>query len=168
MRWRENSCIGVVSSALFPSDKRQMASALTSLLGPEEDPWNASRDDPKRQAIASLRGYAYQLHRSLAAWIALPDDATLHLEIAEDYATIARDPATLETVLAATQVKATRESGSVTLNSPDVLEAVRNFWSLRAANAGRVVRLVFLTTSPIGRDSLRRTSQTCRRIGVRR
>ncbi len=40
---------------------------ITSLLGPEEDPWNVSRDDPKRQAIASLRGYAYQLHQSLAA-----------------------------------------------------------------------------------------------------
>lgn len=129
-----------------------MVSALTSLLGPQEDPWNASREDPKRQAIASLRGYAYQLHRSLAAWIALPDDATLHLEIAEDYATIARDPATLDAVLEATQVKATRESGSVTLNSPDVIAAVRNFWALRAANPGRAVRFVFLTTSPIGRE----------------
>lgn len=129
-----------------------MTDAITALLGPEEDPWNVARDDPKRQAIASLRGYAYQLHQSLAAWIALPDDATLHLEIAEDYATVARNPATLEAVLEATQVKATRESGSVTLNSADVLAAIRNFWSLRAANLGRAVRLLFLTTSPIGRE----------------
>ncbi len=55
-------------------------------------------------------------------------------------------------VLEATQVKATRESGSVTLNSADVLAAVRNFWALRAANPGRVVRLLFLTTSHIGRE----------------
>lgn len=129
-----------------------MTDAITAMLGPEEDPWNVSQDDPKRQAIASLRGYAYQLHQSLAAWIALPDDATLHLEIAEDYATIARDPTTLEAVLEATQVKATRESGSVTLNSADVLAAIRNFWSLRAANPGRAVRLLFLTTSPIGQE----------------
>lgn len=141
-------------TGIIRSHDPQMADALTSLLGPDEDPWNLSPDDPKRQAIASLRGYAYQLHRSLAAWIALPGDATLHLEIAEDYATVARDPTTLQTVLEATQVKATRESGSVTLNSPDVLAAVRNFWALRTANLGRAVRLVFLTTSPIGRERI--------------
>ena len=44
-----------------------------------------------RQAIPALRGYAYQLHQSLAAWIALPKDASLHLEVAEDYATVAAD-----------------------------------------------------------------------------
>lgn len=129
-----------------------MTDAVTLMLGPEEDPWNVSADDPKRQAIASLRGYVYQLHQSLAAWIALPNDATLHLEIAEDYATVARDPTTLEAVLEATQIKETRESGSVTLNSADVLATIRNFWALRAANPGRAVRLVFLTTSPVGRE----------------
>lgn len=99
-----------------------MTDGIIALLGPEEDPWCVSRDDPKRQAIASLRGYAYQLHQSLAAWIALPEDATLHLEIAEDYATVVRDPATLEAALEATRV-----------------------------NPGRAVRLLFPTTSPISR-----------------
>lgn len=129
-----------------------MADNINSLIGPGGDKWNASEQDAKRQAIASLRGYAYQLHQSLAAWIALPDDATLHLEISEDYAEIARDPATLDAVLTATQVKDTRESGSVTLNSADVKDAVRNYWALRDANPGRGVRLAFLTTSPIGQE----------------
>jgi hypothetical protein len=129
-----------------------MSDVISKLIGPDDEPWDASKDDAKRQAIASLRGYAYQLHQSLAAWIALPDDATLHLEIAEDYSTIIRDPASLEAVLEATQIKDTRESGSVTLNSPDVLDAIRHFWALRTANPGKGVRFVFLTSSPVGKE----------------
>lgn len=129
-----------------------MSDAVSKLIGPDDESWDASEEDAKRQAIASLRGYAYQLHQTLAAWIALPEDATLHLEVAEDYTTILRDPVSLETVLEATQVKDTRESGSVTLNSPDVLDAVRHFWTLRTANPGKPVRFVFLTSSPVGKE----------------
>jgi len=129
-----------------------MTGSINSLIGPGDESWNTTEQDAKRQAIAALRGYAYQLHQSLAAWIALPDDATLHLEISEDYAQIARDPASLGAVLTATQVKDTRESGSVTLNSADVKAAIRNFWGLHQANPDKPVRLAFLTTSPIGQE----------------
>lgn len=129
-----------------------MGQNISSLISAGGAEWVLAAEEAKRQAIASLRGYSYQLHQSLAAWIALPEGATLHLEVAEDYAAIARDPATLEEVLAATQVKDKRESGSVTLNSADVLEAIANFWSLREANEGRKVRFAFLTTSPIGKE----------------
>lgn len=118
-----------------------MTGSINSLIGPGDESWNTTEQDAKRQAIAALRGYAYQLHQSLAAWIALPDDATLHLEISEDYAQIARDPASLDAVLTATQVKDTRESGSVTLNSADVKAAIRNFWGLHQANPDKPVRL---------------------------
>ncbi|MBA4090099.1 MAG: hypothetical protein C0494_05835 [Sphingobium sp.] len=131
-----------------------MTGSINSLIGLSDEPWHLSKLDSKRQAVASLRGYAYQLHQSLAAWIALPDDATLHLEVSEDYAQIARDPASLETVLTATQVKETRESGSITLNSDDVKAAIRAYWALRKANAGRQVRFAFLTTSPIGQERI--------------
>jgi hypothetical protein len=129
-----------------------MSDPISKLIGPDDDAWDTSEEDAKRQAIASLRGYAYQLHQSLAAWIALPEDATLHLEVAEDYSTILRDPTSLETVLEATQVKDTRESGRVTLNSPDVIDAVRHYWALRVANPAKAVRFVFLTTSPVGNE----------------
>ncbi len=114
--------------------------------------WNLPPGESARQAIPSLRGYAYQLHQSLAAWIALPAGATLHLEAAEDYATIARDPATLEQVLQANQVKETRESGAVTLNSADVLDAIGRLWALQEGNPDRAIRLNFLTTSPIAKE----------------
>lgn len=116
------------------------------------DNWKLPEGEERRQAIAPLRGYAYQLHQTVARWIDLPDNATLCLEIAEDYAAISRDPGKLDDVLTATQVKDTRESGSVTLNSEDVQEAIKNFWKLRETNLDRKVFLKFLTTSPIGRE----------------
>jgi hypothetical protein len=116
--------------------------------------WNLPQGEQARQAIPALRGYAYQLHQSLAAWIALPAGGTLHLEVAEDYATIASDPGALQEVLTASQVKDTRESGSVTLNSADVLDAVGHLWALQEASPDRVVRLNFLTTSPIAKERI--------------
>jgi hypothetical protein len=64
----------------------------------------------------------------------------------EDFATVVRDPKRLDEVLTATQVKDTRESGSVTLNSSDVLDAIRHLFTLQKANPKLVVKLTFLTT----------------------
>jgi hypothetical protein len=41
--------------------------------------------DPARQAIASLRGYDYQIWRSVEAWMRLAAGQTLYLECAEDF-----------------------------------------------------------------------------------
>jgi hypothetical protein len=114
--------------------------------------WNVPAGETARQAIAPLRGYAYQLHQSLAAWIRLPTDGVLYLEVAEDYATLVNNPGALDAVLEATQVKDTRNSGSVTLNSQDVLDAIEHLWALQEENPGQDVRLEFLTTSPIGKE----------------
>lgn len=129
-----------------------MTQAPSPPLGafPSGSGWHLPAGTELRQAVAPLRGYAYQLHESLAAWMALSDGAELHLEVAEDYATIARNPTELQEVLTVTQVKDTRESGKVTLNSRDVLDAIQNFWDLHEANPSRPVRLIFLTTSDIG------------------
>ncbi len=127
-----------------------MVSNETLRFGAGPDPWSLPDREQFRQAIAPLRGYVYQLHQSLAAWIALPPGAELHLEVAEDYATVAQDPTTLDEVLTATQVKDARQSGAVTLNSADVLDAIRRLFALQQANPNRPIRLTFLTTSLIG------------------
>jgi hypothetical protein len=54
---------------------------------PQEPP----KGDPAAQAIASLRGYAYQLYASGLAWMSLSDGEELFLEVAQDYATAVRD-----------------------------------------------------------------------------
>ena len=102
------------------------AQALTEKIAKfgEGTAWLLPSGEIDRQAIAPLRGYVYQIHQTLSAWITLAENDQLYVEIAEDFATVARDPERLDEVLTATQVKDTRESGSVTLNSSDVLEAI--------------------------------------------
>lgn len=123
-------------------------------FGDEGSPWNVGPEELKRQAIASLRGYIYQLHASVAAWVRLPPQGRLYLEVAEDYAEVLRAPGSLDDILRACQVKDTRESGSVTLNSPDVQAAIEHLFSLQKSNPGRSVHLTFLTTSPIGSERI--------------
>jgi hypothetical protein len=46
--------------------------------------------DVERQAVASLRGYAYQVAAAALAWLDLDDSGKVYLEVAEDYATVAQ------------------------------------------------------------------------------
>lgn len=102
--------------------------------------------DVARQALASLRGYAYQLYASALAWIALAPDETLHLEVAEDYAVSARER------LDAAQIKDAPASGKLTLRHPDVITAIDSYVDLVARNPGRVVQLHLLSTAQIGME----------------
>ncbi|MDP9939369.1 hypothetical protein [Ectopseudomonas alcaliphila] len=129
-----------------------MSITPVSVFGDPSQVWNVPPEDLARQATASLRGYVYQLHASAAAWLGLERIDELYLEVAEDFTEILRDPGRLDDVLRATQVKDTRESGAVTLNSADVLVAIEALHRLRSCNPGREVKFVFLTTSPIGRE----------------
>ena len=99
-----------------------------------------------RQAIDSLRGYAYQALATVLAWIDIGEKDRLYLEVAEDYAKIA------EGVLRAAQVKDTKRSGSVTLNSVSVRKAVAAFVDLAERNSDIRVELRFITTSKIGKE----------------
>lgn len=121
-------------------------------FGTGDQAWAIPDGEAARQAIAALRGYVYQIHQTLSAWISLRGDDELYVEAAEDYALVAKSPDRLKEILEATQIKDTRESGSVTLNSQDVLDAIRHLFTLREANPERSVRLTFLTTSPIGKE----------------
>ena len=69
--------------------------------------------DPRRQAVDSLRGYAYQLYVSALAWLRLQSEERLYLEVAEDFAVVSRE------ALEGVQVKDTSGSGRVTINSED-------------------------------------------------
>jgi hypothetical protein len=100
--------------------------------------------DVERQAVASLRGYAYQVAAAALAWLDVDESGRIYLEVAEDYATVAQQS------LEATQVKDTVDSGSVTLNTEAVRDAVDAFVRLNANNKDRRVQLRYLTTAPIG------------------
>lgn len=109
--------------------------------GPRLD---APEGDASRQAVSSLRGYAYQLYASALAWLALRDGEVLHLEVAEDYAVATRS------ALAGTQVKDTAASGKATLRTEGVRAAIDGFVDLVTRNPDRLVTLHYLTTSEIG------------------
>src|SRR5438309_10940992 len=101
-------------------------------------PTNQTQTDPlqsdsKRQAIAPLRGFEYQIWRSVLQWITLQPDQVLFLEGAEDFDIVGAGHA--ETV----QVKDTAASGTVTLNSGSVLEAIAHFWEHQSNNSSLVV-----------------------------
>ena len=102
--------------------------------------------DPARQAVDSLRGYAYQVLATALAWLDIGEKDRLYLEVAEDYAKIAKD------VLRAVQVKDTKRSKSVTLNSESVHSAVEAFVDLVKQNPSIQVELRFMTTSEIGKE----------------
>ncbi|MDA9398723.1 MULTISPECIES: hypothetical protein [unclassified Bradyrhizobium] len=102
------------------------------------------RGDPAAQAIASLRGYAYQLYASALAWLDLAPGQELHLEVAKDYATVAED------ALNAVEVKDTR--ATITINLQDVRDTIDSFVDLVERNPDRNVNLQFLSTSSIGQE----------------
>src|ERR1700730_523068 len=100
----------------------------------------------ERQTVASLRGYAYQVAAAALAWLDLDARGKVYLEVAEDYAIVAQHS------LDAVQVKDTAESGSVTLNTEAVRDAINTFVTLVANNKDRNVQLRYFTTSPVGTE----------------
>jgi tetratricopeptide (TPR) repeat protein len=107
---------------------------------------DSPKGDPKRQAIASLRGYAYQLYVSALAWLSLKQGEHLYLEVAEDYATVTKN------ALEGVQVKDTHQSGNITINSSDVRNTIDAYVDLHERNPNYVVSLRFLSTSSIGQE----------------
>jgi hypothetical protein len=107
------------------------------LLMPEEP-----AGDPAGQAIAALRGYAYQLYASGLAWCDLKLGEQLYLEVAEDYA-VATDEA-----LRAVQVRNT--TATATLKTHGVRDALDHFVDLIERNPGRQVQFHYLSTSSVG------------------
>lgn len=103
-------------------------------------------EDLARQAVASLRGYAYQVWSSALAWTALQDAETLLLEVAEDFSLLSAD------ALALRQSKDTAQSGSATLRTRGVVDAINTLWRFRQANPAKAVSMVYLTTSTVGRE----------------
>jgi hypothetical protein len=126
------------------------------------------KGDMRRQAVPSLRGYAYQIWQSVYRWVTLGKDDVLYLEGAEDLDVFGPEKA--ETI----QVKDTKKSGAVTLRSRDVLEAIGHFWEIQERNPSVTVFFRFLTTverghkqgSPFGSICGLDYWDSCKRSGV--
>jgi hypothetical protein len=100
----------------------------------------------KRQAIKSLGGYVYQLYQTLYAWLSIPDDAVLFIEVAEDFMVALRD------CINQVQVKNTAPSTRVTLRNASVLSLIDSHLSLVKENSLLKVQSVYLTTASIASE----------------
>ena len=109
-------------------------------------PENTPKANVARQAVDSLRGYAYQALAAALAWLDIDEHSRLYLEVAEDYAIIA------ERVLRVVQVKDTESSGSITLNSGSIRAAIVAFVDLVERNPDIQINLRFFTTAEIGTE----------------
>jgi hypothetical protein len=103
--------------------------------------------DEKRVAVDSMRGYSYQILRSIEAWLDLADGELLVIEGAEDL-----DGLDTDGVPTTEQIKDTAGSGNVTLRSPSVIEAIGNLWGHLERNKGATIHFRFLTTSGVGKE----------------
>lgn len=99
--------------------------------------------DPARQAIPSLRGYAYQIWRTIDQWLRLKPGETLYIECAEDMDIAAANGTT------AVQVKNTEIR--ISLASQDARDAIIHFWELQQRSSGNV-RFQFLTRAAIATE----------------
>ena len=102
---------------------------------------------PNRDAVASLRGYSYQIWVSLLSWIEMHETEVIYLEGAKDVDILGPNDSA-ETV----QVKETAVSGAITLRTESVLKAINNHWENQKRNPQWTDRMRYMTTSERGRE----------------
>jgi len=109
-----------------------------------------------RDAHASIRGYVFQIDRTVLRWLNLGEDESLELEQGEDIdlvrqmlpadGTVGSESRLLE------QIK--HRETTITLRTPAAQEALANFHDHRANNAGSQLSFCFLTNAVAGREQL--------------
>ena len=108
---------------------------MTSLPLPSAQ---ALHGDPRRQAVATIEAYDYQIWSTLEQWLKLGPDEVLYLEGAEDFDVCG--PSRSQ----ASQVK--HSPTNISLVSKDVQDAIHNYWRLVQDNPNVPgLKLRFLT-----------------------
>src|SRR5258708_6055889 len=112
-------------------------------------PFSLPRD---RDAWFVIRGFVYQIDRTIDAWLDLPDGVCLALEAGEDLDRVERDllDPTKDGLRTLEQIK--HRQKSLTLRQAEVVEAIANFIDHRHANPSHNLRFRFLTNAVAGRE----------------
>lgn len=110
---------------------------------------------PNRDASSTIRGFVYQVDVTIDRWLALQPGQTLDLECGEDIDLVSR-------ILTSRGEKQKRlleqvkrhQTLSMTLRTPEVLEAIAHFCAHRANNPDPAIELIFrfTTNTRIGRE----------------
>lgn len=108
--------------------------------------------NPRRDARATFAGYIYQVNVSVLHWLQLVPGEHLELEAGEDIDLVRNSSSANETERERVMEQLKQVSRSITLRSPDTLEAVAHFCEHRRANPDAALRFRFLTTASIGKE----------------
>lgn len=106
------------------------------------------RGDAKRQAHATIRGYMYQIHQTVLAWLDLFDDPNgiIFIEAAEDF-DVQRDGS-----VELTQVRDTRSSTSISLSNKKVRDFLTSYHSFKIQKPDTKITGRYLTTSSVAKE----------------
>ena len=107
--------------------------------------------DLKRQATATIRGFAYQCYQTIRAWLQCGPNEELRCEFAEDLDLVRRDLDGQVTEAELNQVK--HERKNVTLNSTAAIQLINNFFRHKSRNAGLKLKMRLCTIADRGRES---------------
>jgi hypothetical protein len=105
-----------------------------------------------RDPYATFAGYVFQVNVTILRWLELGPEARLELEAAEDIDTVQSSSGGGEEEAARLVEQLKQVSRSITLRTPDALEAIANFCELRRLNPGANLSFRFLTTASVGRE----------------
>ena len=101
--------------------------------------------DPARQAMASFRGYAYQVRQTVRAWLQCGENEQIYCEFAEDVDKIRRDANGQVTDVELNSIK--HQAGPITLNSRQAIQTINNFFRHKAKNPALSVSIRLWTIS---------------------
>jgi len=109
--------------------------------------------NPRRDAHATIAGFFYQINVTLQRWLSLQPGQHLELECGEDIDTVEGEAAEVGAAerRLLEQLKV-REGRSLTLRSPEAVEALSNFCEHRTANPGQPLSFRYLTTANAGME----------------
>ena len=109
------------------------------------------KPDQRRQATASVRGFAYQIYQSILAWLQCTPTEEIRCEFAEDIDKIKRDLNGEIEEAELNQVK--HESPNVTLSSPAATSLINNFFEHQERNSSIKVKVRLCTISERGQEA---------------
>jgi len=119
----------------------------------------AYRPPRDRDASPTIRGYVYQVDRTVERWLVLPEGHCLELERGEDI-DLDRLGVALGTQDAGERARLLEQikhrERNLTLRDPSALEALANAVEHLHANQGVELRFCYLTNAAIGRERLYR------------
>ncbi len=112
----------------------------------------ALSSNPRRDAHATFAGYVYQVNVSILRWLGLKPGEHLELEAGEDIDLVRNSSEAKESEQQRVLEQLKHSSRSITLRSPDALEALANYTEHRKSNPTIPLAFRFLTTASVAKE----------------